>query len=258
MTYKIAFFDIDGTLVNEEKVVPQDTIDAIRELKAAGVEPVIASGRAPYFIKPLAELLGIDSFVCLNGALAVYRGKTVYKRVIPRTSIETLVALAEQHQHTLVYEGEHDFFANRADCPLVTESVLSLKVELPGTDSEFWRTNEVLQLFLHCESHEDALYDALLDDFTFIRWHRGALDVLPYGGSKAQGMEAMLRELDIPVAESIAFGDGLNDKEMLRFAGLGIAMGNSHPELLPFADYVTTSVDDRGIRNGLKHAGLIA
>ncbi|MFB9329071.1 Cof-type HAD-IIB family hydrolase [Paenibacillus aurantiacus] len=258
MSYKIAFFDIDGTLVNEDKVVPQDTINAIRELKAAGVEPVIASGRAPYFIKPLAKLLGIDSFVCLNGALAVYRGKTVYKRVIPRTSIETLVELARQHGHTLVYEGEQDFFASRAECPLVTESVLSLKVELPGTDPDFWRTNEVLQLFLHCEDHEDALYDSLLSEFTFIRWHRGALDVLPYGGSKAQGIEAMLRELGIPVAESIAFGDGLNDKEMLRFAGLGIAMGNSHPELLPFADYVTTSVDECGIRNGLKYAGLIA
>ncbi|MNP76851.1 putative bifunctional phosphatase/peptidyl-prolyl cis-trans isomerase [compost metagenome] len=56
----------------------------------------------------------------------------------------------------------------------------------------------------------------------------------------------------------MAFGDGLNDKEMLQEVGLGIAMGNSHPDLLPYADYVTSAVDEGGIRQGLRYAGLIS
>ena len=51
--YKIVFFDIDGTLVNEDKQVPESTVKAIHQLKKSGIEPVIATGRAPYFIKPL-------------------------------------------------------------------------------------------------------------------------------------------------------------------------------------------------------------
>ncbi|MBB3109739.1 hypothetical protein FHS18_001802 [Paenibacillus phyllosphaerae] len=257
MSYKIVFFDIDGTLVNEEKVIPADTIAAIHELKATGVEPVIATGRAPYFIKPLAESLGIDSFVCLNGAYAVYRGEVVYKRVIDKESLEALVQLAGTHKHSLVFEGEHSFFSDTAECPMVTDSVLSLKVELPGHDPEFWKSNDIYQVFLHCETPDEEKYAELTDRFTLIRWHKQAIDVLPAGGSKAQGIEAMLKQLNIPVEESVAFGDGLNDKEMLKFAGLGIAMGNSNPELLPFADYVTTHVDERGIRNGLIYAGLL-
>ena len=49
MPYKIVFFDIDGTLVDEDKQIPQDTIDALDELKRSGAVAVIATGRAPYF-----------------------------------------------------------------------------------------------------------------------------------------------------------------------------------------------------------------
>ncbi|WP_282943081.1 Cof-type HAD-IIB family hydrolase [Paenibacillus sp. RC67] len=257
MAYKIVFFDIDGTLINEEKQVPQSTLEAVKRLKESGVEPVIATGRAPYFIQHLTEQLGIESYVCLNGGYAVYRGKPVYKRVIDRTSIEALVTLAAKHGHSLVFEGEHGYFTDRADHFFITESVTSLKVNLPGIDPDFWKNNEVFQLFLHCEQSEEHLYKELVQELTLIRWHTKAMDVLPAGGSKAQGIAAMLKELGLKPEEAVAFGDGLNDKEMLAYVGLGIAMGNSHPDLLPFADKVTTHVNEDGVKNGLVMAGLI-
>lgn len=257
MSYKIVFFDIDGTLVNEEKEIPQDTILAIKELKERGVEPVIATGRAPYFIKPLAESLDIQSFVCLNGGYVVYKGQPLYKRQIAKESLETLVKLAGEHDHGLVFEGEHAFYSDREDHPFVTESVLSLKVDLPGYNPDFWRDEDIFQVFLHCESQDEPLYESLKSDFTLIRWHPFAMDVLPLGGSKAEGIAALLKELGYTAENAVAFGDGLNDKEMLDFVGFGVAMGNSHPELLPYADYVTTHVDERGIRNGLIKAGLL-
>ena len=57
--------------------------------------------------------------------------------------------------------------------------------------------------------------------------------------------------------QTIAFGDGGNDTTMIREAGIGVAMGNAIDELKEMADYVTTSVDDDGILNALKHFGLI-
>lgn len=257
MGYKIVFFDIDGTLINEHKEIPADTIKAIAELKATGVEPVIATGRAPYFIKPLAEQLGIESFVCLNGAYVVYKGTPLYKREIAKSSLEALVTLAGQHKHGLVFEGEHHFFADTEDHPFIIDSVNSLKVDQPGYNPEYWKTDSIYQVFLHCESPDEHLYENLLSELKLIRWHPQAIDVLPAGGSKAQGIEALLAELGLTAADAVAFGDGLNDKEMLEVVGFGVAMGNSHPELLPFADYVTTHVDEYGIRNGLIKAGLL-
>ncbi|MDT3427634.1 Cof subfamily protein (haloacid dehalogenase superfamily) [Paenibacillus forsythiae] len=257
MAYKIVFFDIDGTLVNEEKEIPEDTLRAVSRLKQNGVEPVIATGRAPYFIKPLAEALGIDSYVCLNGAYVVYKGKTLYKRALPKETIQALITLAARNGHSLVFEGEDTYFADSENHPFVTESVNTLKVDQPGFDPDFWKNNEIYQMFLHCESHEEALYEELLSQLRLIRWHPLAMDVLPPGSSKAKGIEAMLSMLGISTGESVAFGDGLNDKEMLELVGMGIAMGNSHEELLPYADYVTSHVDEGGIYNGLVKAGLI-
>lgn len=258
MSYKIVFFDIDGTLVNEEKVIPEDTVLAIQELKERGIEPVIATGRAPYFIKPLTEQLGIESFVCLNGGYVVYKGTPLYKRPISLQSLESLVKLAGEHDHSLVFEGEHTFCSNREYHPFVVDAVQSLKVDLPGFDPDFWRNEEIFQVFLHCESGDEPLYEALKQDFTLIRWHPQAMDVLPVGGSKAEGIAALLEKLGYTAEDAVAFGDGLNDKEMLDFVGFGVAMGNSHPELLPFANFVTTHVDELGIRNGLIEAGLLS
>lgn len=257
MSYKIAFFDIDGTLVNEEKVIPQDTIDAIAEMKEKGVEPVIASGRAPYFLQSLLKEVGIESYVCLNGALAVYKGEVIYRNPIVPSTLETLVEMAVNNGHAMCFEGENQYFADQPDHDYVVESVGSLKVEFPQGNANFWKEEPIYQMFLHTKLDEAHLYGELEDRLTFIRWHDKALDVLPIGGSKAKGIEAMLNQLGLTSEDAVAFGDNLNDKEMLEYVGFGIAMGNSHPEVIPYADFVTTHVDEKGIRNGLIKAGIL-
>lgn len=257
MNYKIAFFDIDGTLVNEEKQIPQDTIEAIAELKKSGIEAVIATGRAPYFFQSIAKELGIDSYVSLNGGYVVYQGKPIYKHPIPREQVAQLVQLAEVNNHTLVFEGDTTFSSNNPDDTFMLEAVKSLRVELPIHDPEFWRKEDIYQIFLHNLADQEHPYENAVPGLRYIRWHPSAMDVLPSDSSKAEGIHAMLKLLNISPEEAIAFGDGLNDKEMLEAVGLGIAMGNSHEELKPYANYITSHVDEGGIVNGLKYAQLI-
>lgn len=257
MSYKIAFFDIDGTLVNEDKVIPQDTIDAISQIKKLGIEPVIATGRAPYFIQSIIEQLGIESYVCLNGGYAVYKGEPIHRHPISATALETLVDIAEQNSHALCFEGETKIVTDQPDHAYVIESVSSLKVDMPQYNVGLWKQEPIFQVFLHALAHEEALYESLKTELTFIRWHDKALDVLPKDSSKAVGIAAMLKKLGLTKDQAIAFGDNLNDKEMLEYVGFGIAMGNSNPELLPYADYITSHVDDKGIRNGLIEAGIL-
>lgn len=258
MTYKIVFLDIDGTLINEEKQLPQNAIDAVTELRTKGVEPVIATGRAPYLFHSYAERLGIDSYVSLNGAYVVYKGEAIFQQEIPRTSVEALVQHAAKHNHSLVFQGHHTYCANEEDHPHIVESIESLRVEhIPSYDPDFWKSESIYQILLHCQAEEEYLYKDVVPDLRYIRWHEKAMDVIPNERSKAQGIRAMLRHLNVESQQTVAFGDGLNDKEMLAMAGLGIAMGNSHDELKPFADYITTHVDEDGIRNGLRYAGLI-
>lgn len=257
MSYKIVFFDIDGTLVNEQKEIPESALQAVLELKRKGIETVIATGRAPYFITKIAEQLGIDSFVCLNGAYVVYKGRPVVEYTIPKEHLEPLVERAGKHNHYLVYQGKEAYFSNAKQHPALLQSVSSLKVELPGYDPDFWRHSDVYQAFLHCTVEEEHLYTSDIPHLRFVRWHRHAMDVMPVGGSKARGIQDLLQHLEVSPEEVVAFGDGLNDREMLTLAGLGIAMGNGHEQLKACADHTTTDVDNDGIANGLKYAGLL-
>jgi Cof subfamily protein (haloacid dehalogenase superfamily) len=254
MSYKIVFFDIDGTLVNEEKQIPADTIEAVKELQKRGTPVVIATGRAPYFFQPICERLNVHSYVSLNGAYVVFEDQPIYKKTIAHASLEALVNHAAKHNHSLIFQGHEAFYTNSESHPFVLEAVSSLKVDLPGYDSEFWKKSDIYQVFLLCQAEDEHLY---VPDLRMIRWHRTAMDVLPLDGSKALGITAMLEYLNIAPEEAVAFGDGLNDIEMLKYVGLGIAMGNSCEELKPYADFITTDVDANGIRNGLRYAGLL-
>lgn len=90
-----------------------------------------------------------------------------------------------------------------------------------------------------------------------MRWCDGFFDVIPKGSKKSGGIDKIIAHYGIRLEETIAFGDGGNDIDMLQHAGIGIAMGNAADNVKTAADYVTTSVDNDGILNALKHFGII-
>ena len=89
------------------------------------------------------------------------------------------------------------------------------------------------------------------------RWYYGGLDIIAAGGGKMAGIKRYLEHIGIAPEEIIAFGDAENDLDMLRYAGIGVAMGNADEEVKAVADYVTADVDDDGIEKALKHFNLI-
>jgi hydroxymethylpyrimidine pyrophosphatase-like HAD family hydrolase len=89
------------------------------------------------------------------------------------------------------------------------------------------------------------------------RWHPAFTDITAIKADKGQGILAMAAYEGFNPQHTLAFGDGGNDTSMILTAGIGIAMGNALDTLKQQADYVTTSVDDDGIYNALKHFGLI-
>ncbi|MEK5057844.1 hydrolase Cof [Paenibacillus sp. FSL H7-0326] len=260
MTYKVVFFDIDGTLVNDEKVIPQDTIEAINELKAKGTDVFIATGRAPYYFTKYMSQLGIDSFISLNGSYVVYKGEMIYSHPIHTNTLERLENSALSYNHPIVMQGAEAGFSNMELHEFIAASFQTLQVEVPGYKTGYWKEAPIYQALLYCQEHEEHLYtakEAGYDDLHFVRWHKYAMDVIPAGGSKAKGIEAVLKHIGRSKEEVVAFGDGLNDVEMLSYVGLGIAMGNANDEVKSYANHVTSSVDEKGIRRGLEYAGLL-
>jgi Cof subfamily protein (haloacid dehalogenase superfamily) len=257
MAYKIVFFDIDGTLLNEEARIPLDTKVAIRKLKERNIEVAFATGRAPFHFKHIAEELEIDSFVSFNGSYVVYNGEVIYENTMDQASLELLETHANQFKHPIVYLSHENCFANHPQHPYIIESFQSLKLEAPDYHPHYWKETKIYQALLYCQEHEEIHYHGKFADLTFIRWHRLSMDVLQTGISKARGIAAMLHHLKLSPDEAVAFGDGLNDKEMLSYVGMGIAMGNAHEKVKPFAKFTTKHMNDVGIQYGLRRLQLI-
>lgn len=257
MAYKIVFIDIDGTLVNEEKKIPQDAKEAITELKKQNIPIVLATGRAPYFFSDILTELGLSSYISFNGSYVVHEEEEVYKKPIPVETLEVLEQIALKNNHPLVFQGSKECCANHKEHAHIIESFQSLKLNAPTYRKDFWKEADIYQCLLFCEEKEEKLYEESFSNIHFVRWHSLSMDVIPKGGSKAAGIEQILTILNIDPNEAVAFGDGLNDKEMLSFVGMGVAMGNAHEDVKPFAKFVTKHVNEGGLSYGLKKIGLI-
>lgn len=255
--YKIVFFDIDGTLINEKREIPKGTKESIIQLRESHIQVIIATGRSPYHLQPIAQELGIDSYVSFNGSHVVYQGKLIDDEPIPIHTVQMLDEFAREHNHALVYQGNRQYYASHPNHPDIFETFQWLRIAPPEYDPHFWQRSPIYQVMLYCNSQEEKKYPQHFTDIKFIRWHELALDVISSKCSKATGVKSILEYLNIPPSEAVAFGDALNDREMLSFVGMGVAMGNAHEGLKPYADIMTKHVDNGGIRYGLQKIGLI-
>ena len=97
----------------------------------------------------------------------------------------------------------------------------------------------------------------LLDQSDVTSWHDTGVDIVAKGSGKDVGIKHYIDKYGIKQEETMAFGDGENDIRMLKFVGIGVALGNAKDALKEIADYVTADIDDDGIEKALKHFNLI-
>jgi Cof subfamily protein (haloacid dehalogenase superfamily) len=254
----VIFFDIDGTLLNHNKELPSSTKKAIFQLKEKGHIVAIATGRAPFMYEELRQELEIDTFVSYNGQYVVLNGEVLYTNPLNISALEKLTAAALENNHPVVFMDHEDMKANVPDHPHIKESIDTLKItRFPTHDPHYYVGREMYQTLLFCPEGEEQQYEEEFHDFDFIRWHPVSVDVLPKGGSKAKGIEKIVQKLGFPEDRQFAFGDGLNDIEMLMSVKNSVAMGNAEEVVKSAAKHVTKSVEDDGILHGLQMVGLL-
>ena len=226
MTQRYAlFFDIDGTLVSfKTHEIPPSTILALTQAKANGSRVYIATGRPPIIITNLGAIEHlIDGYITTNGALCFVGNEFVSCQPIDKEDVMTCVEDSRAKGYSLIVVLQQD--------------ILQLTPFFPS-DYE----PELMARMPKCVSG---------------RWHPEFTDITANGADKGKGILAMARHEGFDPNRTIAFGDGGNDTSMILQAGIGIAMGNAIDDLKSQADYVTTSVDDDGILNALRHFEVI-
>lgn len=256
---KLIFFDIDGTLLDHEKQLPKSTVQAISELKEMGHILAIATGRAPFMFKDIREELGIHTFVSLNGSYVVHEGSLIHHTPLDNEELHRFVPYATNQDHPIIFEHVEEMFITTSEYhPYVDGGMGGFNLREDAIyNPQCYLDQEMYQSVLFCMEKDESFYRETFRKFDFVRFNEYATDVIPSGSSKAKGIEALLQQLRIPLEHVYAFGDGLNDLEMMSFVKNSVAMGNAVDEVKQAAKYVTAPVDEDGIRKGLELVGLL-
>ncbi len=257
---KAVFFDIDGTLLGlRSKAIPDSTIEALALLKAKGVRILVSTGRSYEHAKFLAPY-GFDGFITFNGSYCVDgEGQPFFRHTIDIGDIRIL----HDHLNTIenfpvgVMTTEGSFISDITDDVTATFRLLKLDVPHAKPFANALET-EVLQLNLFVdENKESHLINNVLKNCESSRWCPEFIDVNARGISKQIGMEQFFSRYKLIPEQTMAFGDGGNDIQMLRTAGIGVAMANAGDPVKAAADHVTDTTEEDGIWNALKRYGVI-
>ncbi|MEZ0356559.1 HAD family hydrolase [Mycobacterium sp. SA01] len=258
--------DVDGTLLDEDEHVTARTRSAVQAAVASGVTFVLATGRPPRWVPPVVEELGFAPMaVCANGAV-IYdpdQDRIISARTL---SVEVLTELADIATRVIpgvglaverVGRSAHDSatpqfvsspgyehaWLNPDNTEVAIEDLLSAPaVKLLIRKAGALSADMAVELAKHIGPQGDITYST----------NNGLIEINPIGTSKATGVEHIARPLGIAADDVVAFGDMPNDVPMLRWAGLGVAMGNAHPEAIAAANEVTATNADDGLARVLE------
>ncbi len=254
---KAAFFDVDGTLLSykNNRVCPSARA-AIARLQEKGILCIVATGRHMIQMSklPVADI-PFDAFVMLNGQLILDKQQNVlYGMPIEGKAKEFLVKKFNDHTYPAIIIEERDMYLNYVTDHVekVHEIIAIAKPELSD-----YKGGNIYQVCAYLRPEEEYLVDEIREYVEMAGWHYGGKDIIADGGGKMNGIKWYLEHIGLKPEEIIAFGDAENDLDMIRFAGIGVAMGNGSEEVKAVADFVTADIDDDGIEKALKHFNLI-
>ena len=240
MKYKIAVFDLDGTLTNNKKEITEHTKEVLRAYQEAGGIVVLASGRPTPGVAPLAKALELEKY---HGCMLSYNGgriedcttgEVLFEQMLPDGMVARLSELARQENVTIVTYHDNDILTKYVED-------LGAYVDFPVPKCL------MMEHGVYLAQVEERMAKLLGEELDVYRSEPYFLEFLPKGIDKAKSLERLLNRLGYRREDMIAFGDGFNDKSMIMYAGCGVAMQNAQPSIKAVADYVTLSNEDDGV-----------
>ena len=265
MSKKIAFFDIDGTLTSEiDGSLPDSTVIAIRQARANGNLMFINTGRCFQNVEPRFLEIGFDGIVSGCGTNIYYRDKELMHVHQSHDTVMELLNQARAVGVDILFESKAEviFDLTRGLRSPVARKLLeefkSLHYDMSHPLESEDYTCDKFVIWYENDSQRKAFCSVSDKYFQCIDRGNNFLEFVPYGYSKATGIQYLTDHLGLESDEIYAFGDSSNDLAMLEYVKNSVAMGNSSPESLKKrVSYTTDNASRDGIAKALSHFEFI-
>jgi Cof subfamily protein (haloacid dehalogenase superfamily) len=260
MTLRLIATDLDGTLLDSASAVSPRTRRALDAARARGVHVVPVTARQPIGLRAIAAEAGFDDWaLCGNGAFGINLadGRLLFAEELPADTIRALAEALRASVPGLLFasvrEGGETFVAQHGYAEVADFSDHKRDpLTMGGVPLDQVLAAPSLKLVIrHPELAPAVLFDTLRDlgltGFEATLSGAPFVEVMAEGVSKATGLARLCEHLGVERADVVAFGDALNDVEMLRWAGHGVAMAGAEDVVRSAADEVAPSNDDDGV-----------
>jgi len=260
--------DMDGTLLNSKKEISDKNREALIYAKEKGVKIVIATGRLYTSAKWYAKLIGVNvSLISCNGAQIREEefGDVIYFNFLDKEKCYKVLDICQKYDVYYQYFSETTVYTDKRSYSSVryvkwnemipVEERVPIKV-VEDNYKNIENLDEGILKFLIISNNYallNKIRDELAEDniFELTKSLIDNVEVVNKGVSKGRALEILSGYYNIPKDEIIAIGDNENDLSMIKFAGLGIAMGNSTELIKLNADYITKSNDEDGVASAI-------
>ncbi len=253
---KLIFFDIDGTLLPEgETNIDRAVISEIKNInEQKDTEVFICTGRSYHQAKEFIDKLGLCSYITSNGQEVCYKNELIYQKFLNYEQKNEIVHIAKNANISWGFESRSNIFiaddekADKVQTILEGYGFVDIKV---SNDLN----KDIFQMWFFGEQENIKNSLLLLEKkYKCYPWNSECIEILDVDQSKANGIKIV--ENLFNNTETFAFGDGINDIEMLQHVDYSVAMGNASNLVKKSAKFITTDIKDNGILNGLKKVGL--
>ena len=259
MTDKALVLDIDGTLTNSAKEISPATKKAIQDLMKRGQKVILASGRPTPGMRRYEEELELDKYggylLSFNGARIVEcrSGEIVYQKILPLTLLPGLYGFAKKNSCGLI-----TYLGNEVISAFPVDKYVEIEARINGLPvrevSDFlgfvdFEINKCLMTAApeKAELLEEQLQQKYGHIASIYRSEPYFIEIMPKDVDKAASLDKMLPAIGVTRENTVCCGDGFNDISMIRFAGVGVAMGNAQQPVKDAADYITATNDEDGL-----------
>ena len=251
---KVIFFDIDDTL-SRNGIIAAHNQATLEALAKTDIKLVISTGRSkailPADILALLEADVLDAIICMNGQYSFDNKGLISHYPLSAEQADKIVQLCQASR--LIHKFDS---ATHIAWSGENERLRDFNAKTPNSivDPLYYQSNPVYQCSVFFNNQFDKMQeiDFAQDDLKLVHWHHIGADILPIEASKARGIKDVCQYYGVDANECMAFGDGMNDLEMFDLVGYAVAMGDAKQELIARADFVTGTIEERGIQSVLE------
>ena len=255
--YKLVCIDLDGTLLTDDKKITNENIEAIKKAIDSGVNICIATGRIYKFVDHIKDLLGVSTkVIASNGGIILTEDGNLEFRTLSYEEILKLKELVKDYDVDIYLNTANEYSYKKINKYLDNKHKVNIIENYPFENLALDNKYKIVKAICINKNNLDEVKRVRTileetEEFEISSAEHHYCEINSKGISKGKAVEELVKELGIDIKEVICIGDGGNDIEMLKRAGMAVAMKNGMDEVKAMADYITEDNNNSGVAKAI-------